>query len=80
MYSLRRFIHLLNYYHQIATNGWTHADPWKATKEVIAPVTGGLLGMICLPAAVLWGLRQLGTTPMDGKFICEPNHNNLDTC
>jgi len=53
----------------IANNGWTHPDPWSATREVIAPATGGLLGMICLPAAILWGARQLGVVPMDGKFI-----------
>ncbi|KAF7976370.1 hypothetical protein HWV62_6933 [Athelia sp. TMB] len=53
----------------IAVNGWTHPDPWKATKEIIAPVTGGLLGMIFLPAGILWAARQLGTIAMDGKFI-----------
>ncbi|KAJ3818347.1 hypothetical protein F5880DRAFT_1491547 [Lentinula raphanica] len=34
----------------IKRNGWTHPDPIVATKDVIAPVTGGLIGMITLPA------------------------------
>ncbi|EKM50520.1 uncharacterized protein PHACADRAFT_263859 [Phanerochaete carnosa HHB-10118-sp] len=45
----------------IRRNGWTHPDPVKATKEVIAPLTVGLLGMILLPPAVVWvGLKATG--------------------
>ncbi|KAJ3849605.1 hypothetical protein EV368DRAFT_67298 [Lentinula lateritia] len=33
----------------IKRNGWTHPDPIAATKDVIAPVAGGLTGMIVLP-------------------------------
>lgn len=29
-------------------------DPMKATKEVIAPLTAGLLGMVLLPPALVW--------------------------
>ncbi|KAJ7761566.1 hypothetical protein DFH07DRAFT_771428 [Mycena maculata] len=33
----------------IANNGWMHAEPGTATKEVLGPLTFGLLGMILLP-------------------------------
>ena len=56
---------------QIRTNGWTHPDPWTATTDVIAPLTGGLLGMLLLPAAVVWALRHFIDLPAGGKFICE---------
>jgi len=56
---------------QIANNGWTHPDPWKATNEIIGPVTGGLTLLLLFPAAVVWGLRQTLSLPIDGKFICE---------
>ncbi|KAJ7777220.1 hypothetical protein B0H16DRAFT_1301759 [Mycena metata] len=36
----------------ITTNGWTHPEPITATKEVIGPLTFGLLGMILLPGGV----------------------------
>jgi E3 ubiquitin-protein ligase MARCH6 len=53
-------------------NGWTHADPVLATKEVIAPVTGGLIGMIFLPGLV-FRLVQSYILPfaLDDVFICE---------
>ncbi|KAL0955165.1 hypothetical protein HGRIS_004073 [Hohenbuehelia grisea] len=35
---------------RIKNNGWTHPDPASATKEVIGPIIGGLLGMILAPA------------------------------
>ncbi|KAJ7483185.1 hypothetical protein FB451DRAFT_1233627 [Mycena latifolia] len=36
----------------ITNNGWTHPEPITATKEVIAPLTFGLLGMILLPGGI----------------------------
>ena len=53
-------------------NGWTHPDPFTATKEVIAPLMAGLLGMIVVPVAlfklayVLFPGAELG-----GKFVCK---------
>lgn len=56
---------------QIANNGWTHPDLVAATKEVIGPVTGGLMLLLMFPAVVVWALRQFSLLPVDGKFICE---------
>ncbi|OBZ73915.1 ERAD-associated E3 ubiquitin-protein ligase doa10 [Grifola frondosa] len=53
----------------IIRNGWTHADPVKATKEVIAPLLVGLVGMILLPPAMVWSLCKLVTLPVDGSFL-----------
>ncbi|KAF8625036.1 hypothetical protein AX17_006950 [Amanita inopinata Kibby_2008] len=55
---------------RIMDNGWTHPDPATATKEVIAPLTAGLLGMIVLPGA-LFKLTQflLPSVDFGGKFI-----------
>ncbi|TBU39775.1 hypothetical protein BD309DRAFT_1083198 [Dichomitus squalens] len=54
---------------RILRNGWTHLDPVRATKDVIAPLTLGLSGMIVLPAVVLWGLQRVVTLPLDGDFL-----------
>ena len=56
---------------QIIRNGWTHLDPVRATRDVIAPLIVGLLGMIVLPAAVLWGVLRFVSIPVDGDFLCE---------
>ncbi|KAJ6580947.1 hypothetical protein B0H19DRAFT_1112979 [Mycena capillaripes] len=37
----------------ITNNGWTHPEPVTATREVIGPLTFGLLGMILLPGALM---------------------------
>ena len=53
-------------------NGWTHPNPIQATKEVIGPMTGGLLSMIVLPGAVFWCWQNLvPSTDVDDKFICK---------
>lgn len=44
-------------YIQIVSNGWVRLDPVKATREVIAPLVGGLLGMILFPGLSLQLLR-----------------------
>ncbi|KAI0630807.1 hypothetical protein C8Q77DRAFT_228608 [Trametes polyzona] len=54
---------------RLIRNGWIHLDPVRATTEVILPVSGGLLGMIILPAACLWAATRLVTLPMDGDFL-----------
>ncbi|TFK17884.1 hypothetical protein FA15DRAFT_675738 [Coprinopsis marcescibilis] len=38
---------------RVVDNGWIALDAVAATKEVIAPLVGGLLGMILLPATLL---------------------------
>ncbi|KAG7444454.1 uncharacterized protein BT62DRAFT_952269 [Guyanagaster necrorhizus] len=54
----------------ISHNGWTHPDPVSATKEVIAPVTAGLLGMIVLPGLLFTILRHFfPSVPVNDKFI-----------
>ncbi|KAG1811581.1 hypothetical protein EV424DRAFT_1570387 [Suillus variegatus] len=53
----------------IINNGWTHPDPKQATKEVIIPLVAGLLGMLVLPAAAVWGLRKFFDLPLSPKFM-----------
>lgn len=53
----------------IINNGWTHPDPKQATKEVIIPLVVGLLGMLVLPAATVWGLREFFDLPLSPKFM-----------
>ncbi|KIK49077.1 hypothetical protein CY34DRAFT_797462 [Suillus luteus UH-Slu-Lm8-n1] len=53
----------------IINNGWTHPDPKQATKEVIMPLVVGLLGMLVLPAAAVWGLREFFDLPLSPKFM-----------
>lgn len=53
----------------IINNGWTHPDPKQATKKVIVPLVVGLLGMLVLPAAVVWGLREFFNLPLSPKFM-----------
>jgi len=55
---------------RIMENGWTHLDPVPATKEVIAPLVAGLLGMITVPGA-LFKLAHIlfPSADFDGKFI-----------
>ncbi|OCH96342.1 hypothetical protein OBBRIDRAFT_816012 [Obba rivulosa] len=54
---------------RIRRNGWTHPDPIRATKEVIAPVAVGLLGMVVLPAAALWGMRKVLPLPLESDAL-----------
>jgi E3 ubiquitin-protein ligase MARCH6 len=54
----------------IANNGWIHPDPINATREAIAPIIIGLVGMILFPFAVYRGLRYLlPFLPIDNKFM-----------
>lgn len=53
----------------IMNNGWTHPDPKQATKEVIIPLVTGLLGMLVLPAAAVWGIREFFDLPLSPKFM-----------
>ncbi|KAG5654209.1 hypothetical protein H0H81_006242 [Sphagnurus paluster] len=54
----------------IIANGWTKSDPMQATREVIGPVVGGLLGMIILPGAVFRAVQHFfPQMPVDDKFI-----------
>ncbi|KAF7309457.1 RING-CH-type domain-containing protein [Mycena indigotica] len=42
----------------IMNNGWTHPEPVAATKQVIGPLTFGLMGMIFLPGGVFVLVRR----------------------
>ncbi|KAJ2917102.1 hypothetical protein MD484_g3273, partial [Candolleomyces efflorescens] len=45
--------------HHIMANGWVRLDPIAATKEVIAPLLGGLLGMILVPGLGVQLIQRL---------------------
>ena len=49
-------------------NGWTHPNPITATKEVIAPLIGGFLGMIILPAAGVWATGHFLDVSAESNF------------
>ncbi|KAH8104046.1 hypothetical protein BXZ70DRAFT_888328, partial [Cristinia sonorae] len=53
----------------IRRTGWLHPDPLKATKDVIAPLTGGLLGMIIVPPLLLFGVRRFFPVNVDDNFL-----------
>ncbi|CCM02594.1 uncharacterized protein FIBRA_04697 [Fibroporia radiculosa] len=53
----------------ILRQGWTHPDPFRATREVIAPITFGLLGMLLLPAGFLWAVRRAVSFPIGDDFL-----------
>lgn len=56
--------------HHIVTHGWLRPDPISATKEVIVPVAGGLLGMILLPGALFRAFQYLFPSLVaDDKFV-----------
>lgn len=60
-------------------NGWTHPDPVSATKEIICPVSGGLICMILLPAMVCRALQYfVPFLAMDDKFICGLFHLSVE--
>jgi E3 ubiquitin-protein ligase MARCH6 len=59
---------------QLIRNGWTRPDPLTASKEIIGPVIGGLLGMTIFPAVVFDGMRRLlPGLCADNKVLCELN-------
>lgn len=51
--------------------GWTHLDPFRATRDVIAPLTFGLLGMLLFPAGALWVVQKLFGLPLGDDFLCK---------
>ncbi|KAH9933406.1 uncharacterized protein B0H18DRAFT_1196777 [Fomitopsis serialis] len=54
---------------QIMRGGWTHLDPFRATRDVIAPLTFGLLGMLLFPAGALWVVQKLFGLPLGDDFL-----------
>ncbi|KAL0574135.1 hypothetical protein V5O48_007824 [Marasmius crinis-equi] len=55
---------------QIKHNGWTHPDPVAATRDVILPLLGGLVGMILLPGGLFRGVQYLiPSIPLDSRFM-----------
>jgi hypothetical protein len=59
---------------QVIRNGWTRPDPLTASKEIIAPVIGGLLGMTIFPAVTFDGMRRLlPGLCADNKVLCKLN-------
>jgi len=54
----------------IVSHGWTRPDPVLATKEVIAPLGSGLLGMILFPGAVFRTVQHFfPNLVLDNRFI-----------
>lgn len=54
----------------ILAHGWTRPDPITATKEVIAPLGGGLLAMIIFPGAVFRAMQHFfPNLVLDNRFI-----------
>ncbi|KAH0582550.1 hypothetical protein H2248_010489 [Termitomyces sp. 'cryptogamus'] len=54
----------------IIHNGWSQSDPVQATKQVIGPLAGGLLGMIFFPGLVFRAIQYLfPNILLDDKFI-----------
>jgi len=52
--------------------GWTRPDPVMATKELIAPLIFGLLGMIIIPgSAYKAALFYFPEIFQDNRFTCE---------
>lgn len=62
------FIHVV---FQIRRHGWTHPQPWTATKDVILPVIGCLVTLIVLPPAVLQVLQRVFNYHLDENVLCE---------
>ena len=47
----------------------------QVAREVIAPLTGGLLGMIILPGAIFRTLQHFfPELPHDNRFVCTSYH------
>ncbi|KAJ7230501.1 hypothetical protein GGX14DRAFT_583567, partial [Mycena pura] len=54
----------------ITNNGWTHPEPITATKEVIGPLSFGLLGMIFIPGGVfLLAQHYVPFIPKNNKLL-----------
>ncbi|KAF8903526.1 hypothetical protein CPB84DRAFT_1814671 [Gymnopilus junonius] len=55
---------------RIKAHGWTRPDPVTATKDVIAPLAGGLLGMILLPSLIFLAVRYVFLdVAQDNRFV-----------
>jgi len=54
---------------QIRRGGISRPDPVHATKEVIAPLVGGLIAMIFVPPVIIWALRRILPLPLDDNFL-----------
>ncbi|KAF8872840.1 hypothetical protein CPB84DRAFT_1818035 [Gymnopilus junonius] len=55
---------------RIKAHGWTRPDPVTATKDVIAPLAGGLLGMILLPSLIFLAVRYVfPDVAQDNRFV-----------
>ncbi|KAI0077759.1 hypothetical protein K474DRAFT_1620717 [Panus rudis PR-1116 ss-1] len=54
---------------QLKRNGWAHPEPLAATKDVIIPLTGGLLAMILVPPFFLWSIQRFLQVSFDGGVL-----------
>ncbi|CAL1715156.1 unnamed protein product [Somion occarium] len=55
---------------QIKRNGWSHPDPLRATKEVIVPITFGLLSMILVPPLIIWFIHRAFSLELEQSVLC----------
>ncbi|KZT09822.1 uncharacterized protein LAESUDRAFT_694262 [Laetiporus sulphureus 93-53] len=60
---------LLDGIDRIRRQGLMRPDVFRATREVIGPTIIALLGMIFLPAGMLWGVRKLLLLPIADDFL-----------
>ncbi len=63
---------MLTYSLEVLTHGWLRPDPVAATRDVILPIGGGLLGMILFPGALFRVFQYFfPAVGFDNKFVCE---------
>ncbi|KAG6331572.1 hypothetical protein ID866_7515, partial [Astraeus odoratus] len=53
----------------LLNNGWSNPDVGHTTKELILPLTAGLLGMLAVPAGFVYILREVLEIPLSSKFL-----------
>ncbi|KAL4078894.1 hypothetical protein V8B97DRAFT_2021235 [Scleroderma yunnanense] len=53
----------------LLSNGWSNPDPRHATKELIIPLIAGLLGMLAIPAGLVYLARETLELPLSTKFL-----------
>ena len=51
--------------------GWRRPEAVEATRQIILPVTAGLLGMLLLPIALILGLQRLLPSTVNDKALCQ---------
>lgn len=53
----------------LLSNGWSNPDPRHATKQLIVPLIAGLLGMLVIPAGLVYLVREIFHLHLNTKFL-----------